>query len=477
MNTVYGPNIVRDGLKIYLDGGSTKKTPTKNLLQKTEELTDSSKWITSSFSNGDSTTHIREEGYDNHINSKYWLISSSYIDSNSNSGAVTIYNLPRIHQSVDESEFETTDADTIRAFSIYLKKGTHSRVLVGTATSIGWPNHVLLDLENGSIVNNRLTTYSGSITQLNLTEKENGWYLFEGSYFVDDYGFTPQYNSSRNNGILIALANPTTDNASNARYPTGSGNIYSGSEFIYVAKPQLEDRHFCTPYVEGERSFTTDYDWYDLSGNGNNATFNNDKNELEIGFVPSRKVRVGGYFDFDRVELQGNIYQSGSSLDFGDFFGGQPAYDYTISTWVTEEFGFATGGSSNERLFFNIRQVGEFSINSSNPYVDQNNTKQYDSFTLKNSDGITLPNTEWKNYCLVNNNLERKVYINGNLVYTHNNINVNDGIPGNTTTLMRGGGSGQQRYSGSLASFSFYDRALTEEEVQQNFYVLKDRYI
>ena len=212
---------------------------------------------------------------------------------------------------------------------------------------------------------------------------------------------------------------------------------------------QVEQKSYVTNFVAGTRGTTvaTGGGWADLSANGNNGELLNGvrENSNNLG-----SLVFDGSNDYIQTPLTGTYTQI--SFEFWGFFD-----DATLSATSRDESAF--GDWISNRVHFGTRwSVGmHFNVN-----------------------GIwqTTPTTNlrygWNHYVLVYdtvNNLKR-VYLNNILSSSHatnGNMVLGDFRIGVATNL-------NQYYRGNISNFKVYNKALTAQEVQQNFNATRSRY-
>ncbi len=189
--------------------------------------------------------------------------------------------------------------------------------------------------------------------------------------------------------------------------------------------------------------------WTDLSGNGNNGTLING-----VGYNSANggSLTFNGTNHYVQTPLVGVYPQI--SFEFWGFFD-----DPTLSTTSRNESAF--GDWISNRIHFGTRwSVGQH-WNVNGVWINIANTN------LRYG---------WNHYSLVwsgTNNIKR-VYINGILsssetVSGNINITLGDFKIGVATNL-------NAFYRGNIANFRVYNRALTQEETQQNYNALRGRY-
>ena len=198
--------------------------------------------------------------------------------------------------------------------------------------------------------------------------------------------------------------------------------------------------------------------WYDLSGNGNDGSL------------------VNGV-EYNSNNL-GNLILDGTN-------------DYIINTSVTSEsLGITTSQEATLECWMNIniqnRWTGVFGlmisygnsvdigwdINPTNNVRIWKNTSgaQLTSFNLNDVSGT------WCQFVYTTNNTEgSKFFINGKLMQsysTHSSIT----IPYTPGRYFMFGDHWDRPVNGNVSDIQIYNRALTEEEIQQNFEALRGRY-
>lgn len=241
---------------------------------------------------------------------------------------------------------------------------------------------------------------------------------------------------------------------------------------IYWAGPFKEDRNdnlVVAPFVNGTRGTTaaTGGGWVDRSGNGNNGELVNG-----VGFNSSN---LGGLvFDGvdDNITLSTNI-QSGYISASYEFFletGALPVSDYRqiyiqeSSTWIAlYNFGGIT--------FFGI------DLNNGSGWFDENGGHTTGARTT-----TTLqPNTKYHLMYTWDGTTVR-VYLNGNLESTTSTLQASNGrqnvtqLGAGTTPRMIGARGSSNYWNNKIYKVSFYNRALSQQEILQNYNAIKGRY-
>ena len=201
--------------------------------------------------------------------------------------------------------------------------------------------------------------------------------------------------------------------------------------------------------------------WTDLSGQGNNATLTNmSATPLDSG--------NGGSLVFDGANDYTKITHN-STIDF-------TTNSFSIHAWIrTHQLGstrFIIGkGSGN-------------SINSSTAYnLYLGNTGTTWLFGVWDGSGnISTGSTDyvvintWVNLCGVYDSINgnQKLYTNGKLVDT--DIRTVDSISTTNDLYIGAGAQGTGVWDGNISQVQIYNRALTAQEVQQNYNATKSRF-
>ena len=200
--------------------------------------------------------------------------------------------------------------------------------------------------------------------------------------------------------------------------------------------------------------------WYDLSGNGNDATLSG------TGFSSNNM----GCITFDGTNDYGYI----STLNL-------PSRPFTLSVWIRHESDIS--GSQS--------YMGQYTSDSGNNgllYFQKRNTSPQHAFKIgvraNNSEDQTELNATvtatlnvWYNLCVVTSSSDIKYYINGELDSTLSNSNTLATRSGNFIIgASYWANNLSDWFKGKMSSAMIYSNALTAAEVNQNYYALKVRY-
>jgi len=198
--------------------------------------------------------------------------------------------------------------------------------------------------------------------------------------------------------------------------------------------------------------------WRDLSGLGNNGTLTNG---------PTFSSANYGSIAFDGVDDYVNCG------NIGDY----TTRTYTLSAWFYPGFDFILGGRSIIAKNTNC-STAEFVLEYGR-VANKIIFLTRDDLTLTSTN--TYPKNNWHHAVLTRTN-------NGNGTYT--SILYVNGLLDNTVTVNYAGAGGSGNltlgvafgctaigyFNGNISTAQIYNRALTPQEVKQNYYALKGRY-
>ena len=190
---------------------------------------------------------------------------------------------------------------------------------------------------------------------------------------------------------------------------------------------------------------TTGTTWTDLSGRGNTGTLTNG---------PTYSSANGGSLVFDGVDDRVDVLNPGISQTF------------TVSAWVN----CSNVASSNNIVSKN----GPYFMRIVNSKVRFNVLTSVGSWLFQNGT-TTLSNNIWYNFSMTYDSSFFKGYINSNLEFNTaktGSISTNNGLHIGYTPA-----AGEQAgFNGNIAQVSIYNRALTAQEIQQNFNATRSRF-
>ena len=197
--------------------------------------------------------------------------------------------------------------------------------------------------------------------------------------------------------------------------------------------------------------------WTDLSGNGNNGTLVNG-----VGYSGDNL----GSLSFDGVNDE--VQLPGTNLSLNQM---------TISSW--------NYSSNYQQNGFMFEKTTNGSVNTQYSlfYNSGNNSIYYRTYGLSTTDLIVnrttagVVNNQWNNVVATWDGTNKRIYVNGVLRAT--SANLTGTVTQNTTGAAFIGiyGGGGYPFNGRISQTQIYNRALTAQEIQQNFNATKSRYI
>ena len=224
-------------------------------------------------------------------------------------------------------------------------------------------------------------------------------------------------------------------------YPGACGGRLADSGTIYFRNPKVEWTNVDT----GDGNFSSMPNvttWYDMSGNGNNGTLTN------TPYYIMGSNNINNYLQFDGVDDYVNV--GTPSISVGKI---------TVNAWVK-----INAGSITQHVVDSASNAWHLAIlNSNRPYFWNGSVYHQASpiltvgqwYMLTGVQGTTLD-----------------IYINGVLGQS---IVTNVNVTTNNVNLGRYQSGGRQ-LNGNISQVSIYNRALTAQEIQQNFNATRSRY-
>ena len=242
------------------------------------------------------------------------------------------------------------------------------------------------------------------------------------------------------------------------RYADGGENIVRDGLVLYL------DAKYSYPGASGTNPDT--YTWYDLSGNENHGEL---KNGVSYSGTDGGSLVFDGSNDFVRVFYNSSINPS-NSISFSQWVM-RTQDDSSIRNSLEARdnsnelyFILFRGDTTPKRWQFGVRQSNGF---YKEPYIQD----------------LFLDVNVWYNLCFVANSEDKslKIYVNGENQQPYDNINTYTGsLKISDTTnpaLYIGSDPPFSRYFlGKISQTLIYNRALTAQEVLQNFDATRSRY-
>lgn len=241
----------------------------------------------------------------------------------------------------------------------------------------------------------------------------------------------------------------------------------SGGKLRFSGTSARNFRASISPLVSGsimyvDASISTSYSgtgstWTDLSGNSKNGTLTNG---------PTFSSANGGSIVFDGT----NDYAVFPITNLGS--------NGTVSLWIYKTGNGTPDGGGVVDLLANLDSGGisgwsiGMNVNTSKIdfYIANNG-----GFGVENFSTASISSSVWYNVACTYNGTSKIIYINGaqdaSYASTVNGINTT-GQWGMASRI-----TGQRFFQGRIANAQMYTRALSAEEIQQNYNSLKNRYI
>jgi hypothetical protein len=268
---------------------------------------------------------------------------------------------------------------------------------------------------------------------------------------------TPRTGANGGSGVVIIRYfkdSVNEDPLGQTRFNTSSSSIES------FAQNKWKGNGLVTPGMQlylDARNYTSGSTWLDLSGNGNNATLTGS---------PVKLSDNGGAIDFrtddQSIETPLNPGSSNESFSYGGWFklmaANETANKFAFSNYVgSSQSGFTaiTTNNGGSETFLWLRASG------SNPSIQTPRVK--------------IEPYRWYYLFAVRDHANNKglLYINGKLVSEAT-------FPGNLqvreTSFIGGVKHGGGYVRSQIATMQVYNRALTADEVLQNYNYFKDRF-
>jgi hypothetical protein len=415
------PNIVTDGLVLYLDAANTKSIPldpTVNLALWSQDFS-KSVWSKSTYDT---------------------ITTGSLAPDGTYTATLINETNAFLNPAVVAQQISRATSTTI-TYSIYTKKGT------AASRSFLLRNNTTLTNFAGM---NFLYSISSSAPGWTVQDAGNDWFRLS---YTQTTGITP-------GDILNAYAGRT-------------GGAASGSTATwYVWGAQVESTPYATPYVISTATNGTRNTWQDLSGKNNTATF---ASSSISGSIPQYSSLGGKVLNFDGTSSYASVLNSDSLL-----FGSE---DFTVSMWIKtpiystgegnpSQWGpiiskgcttsapagtwwFAQTSTGSDRVTFNISSTlgGTFVTSTTTPSL---------------SDG-------WHSIVFTRMGSTGSLYTDGILRVTDI---TSDSNLASTAPLFIGSTSPSpvKKTSMNLSQVSAYNRSLTSQEVLQNFNATRTRF-
>ena len=185
--------------------------------------------------------------------------------------------------------------------------------------------------------------------------------------------------------------------------------------------------------------------WYDLSGDGRNATIN------------GSPTFTDGYFDITSDSTYISLSNSGLVPRTNDF---------TYSTWINFDAPdsletIVENGSWTDTLLFRYQT---------------NLVAVYAEGALRGNFSWTASAGVWYNVVFKRESGTCSMYINNTLTGTPFTMTTDINLANTNLFLMRSQHTTGQFFNGKISTFSIYNKSLTSSEIEQNFEALRERF-
>jgi hypothetical protein len=245
--------------------------------------------------------------------------------------------------------------------------------------------------------------------------------------------------------VRYSTSGPCTAGTSLDYFPIHSGSLTGGYTIQYCGF-QLELGTYATPFVNGTRSTTQAL----LDPTGQNTLT-----------ATSLTYASNNTFSFDGSTSRITC----PSIPALDFAGSQ---QYTVMAWIYPLLG---GGTWHGIVSKGESQQYAFTVNSPGAYIHYE-TNQGGVSPL-NSAGGSITQNAWQYVGIRFDGTNKTIWKNGEIIATQAAA-VNS--TSNTEQLRIGEGNANELFNGNIAQAVIYNRALTDNEVRQNFNAARGRY-
>lgn len=218
-----------------------------------------------------------------------------------------------------------------------------------------------------------------------------------------------------------------------------------------LRNPQLEQKSYATPYVNGTRgtTFATGGGWCDLSGNGNHFD------------SPTTTNILGGITFYGNTIIKGN--HSPESTDG----------NYSFETWInmkTPDGTYENIISNQSQLIFLSIYNGAFSNDHNLYFVNRTDGGTWNSIQYNFTDY-----NKYVNIVCTRSGQTLTIYQDATLKYTQTFSNLSNTINAWSLGDLYSGTSGAM-FNGDISIFKTYNKALSQSEITQNFNANRERF-
>lgn len=329
--------------------------------------------------------------------------------------------IPRLYPSLQNLSLLVTTTGNLHI--------SHGRCSISSGATYTISTHIFIPSSAGTL---------GGTPPYIRTDPANafrGYLLYEGS---SNWNTWPRDRWIRISGTFTNSANDTALYIS--CYLDTAGNK------IYYTGPQVENLSFMSPFTGGAGvARSTDQAFVDMTGNATASASN-------LTYATDGSFSFNGSSDYIR-------FNNSTALD---------TQTPTVEVWVKTNslnqngFWFEKGSVNTQYSLFQEGTAIRWRMNIGGVT------------NLSATTASFMNTTEWFQIVGTYTSGTRKLYINGVEVASDSQTGTIATNSGGMTIGEYGGGA--YRYNGSINVVKVYNRALTQEEIQQNFNALRGRY-
>jgi hypothetical protein len=195
--------------------------------------------------------------------------------------------------------------------------------------------------------------------------------------------------------------------------------------------------------------------WLDLSGNNNTGTLTNGPT---FSSANNGSIVFDGVDDY--VQLSNPTFTNQMTAEIFIKIDTSNIIEPTVASYVL-------GRESAYRMIASTTGFSWVCATTNNGW-----------YTAGTAIGIEMPiNNIWNHFVGTYDGTKNSLYVNGSLIVTGSAISGNIPLPGSTLQLMNSTAANVVDCKGTLAVTRMYNKALSAQEVRQNYDALKSRYL
>jgi len=473
MGVSAGPDAIDNGLVLALDGADKNSYKTDN------NLLDLSTW----YVGANSTTGVTGFGFNETDSGENTLIA----DTDPFGNTAVIWKAQSPDGSADggwNTDYIDVDHTKLYRFSVWVNRkvtGTDGRFYFGTrGYNSSLSNVGVLIRSSGNNNTNPYFVLTGEGTSSSNTVPEDEWVLVVGHVWPSGSGTGSNKDDSgvwKTDGTKLTGTDTFYDYVWNTTVTKTAHRTYlyysegDASVIQHWAYPRIDLVDGTEPSISDLiNNRVNDRYWYDLSGNGRNAT-------LLSGIQKSEEK--GGCLDFNRTNDSYALIPHDATIS-SEVFG--TSTNFTLSAWfVIDEY-------VNYSCFIQKAFGGSYSNTTAGLWSEETNELK---FVMGTNEGGNPPGSQfnikydatpgvWYNMVGVADGTNAILYINGEQVGSPVNIasSLTRTRSENSSAITIGTRCSEcnPECDGRIANISVYNRGLTATEVKQNFNALRRRF-